>query len=136
MRGKASRSERRGGIKVREDSCTVLTKFQRTTPSRIMRTVPLIFDVPLCTPRDEPVKWIGGYLGSHCSGPVKSAPENRLELDELDEEEGDELGDEESGGSRTCRSTSMSRTASVKSSSKKFGLRGPALSEENWWNGI
>lgn len=111
----------------------MLTKFQRTAPSRIMRTVPLIFDVPLCTPRDEPVKCIGGYLGSHSSGPVESAPENRLELDELDGEgEGDELGEEESGGSRTCRSTSMSRTASVKSSSKKFALRGPALIEENW----
>jgi hypothetical protein len=48
--------EKQGNI----STLRLLTKFHLTAPSRIMRTVPLIFDVPLWTPREEPMKCIVG----------------------------------------------------------------------------
>ena len=118
---------------------TVLTKFQRTVPSRIIWTVPRTLDVPLCTPFDDPSKRIVGYDGSKspltdvAPEPKRLEPEVNSTEDELLEEamSGEDIGDDESTGSRTLKSTSMSRTASVKSSSKKFGLSGPSFSEEN-----
>lgn len=134
------------------NTSTVLTKFQRTMPSRIIWTVPLILEVPLWTPFEDPSKRIVGYDGSK-SPLTDVAPEpKRLELgemctedellDELPDElldellddvrSGEDIGEDKSTGSRTFRSTSMSRTASVKSSSKKLGLSGPSFSAENW----
>ena len=116
----------------------MLTKFQRTVPSRIICTVPLILEMPLCMPFDEPSKRIVGYDGSKsplvvgAPDPKRLEPEVKNAEEDLEGMSGDDIGEVESMGSRTLRSTSMMRTASSNSSSKKLGLRGPSFSEENW----